>query len=578
MNGPYPAQIPDKVPEFTVTKTIAESTIHADGSMGKQGEHMNRLALQENVNTRVSIAAVEVMEGQKPPIPWYKKAQFVQYQLGDKTYLLNINSMRKRLHLSEKEIRAASEAGSLSSLMATRMEEITRLYEDYDKVLTQFTEGSDYLNTHEGKNKDFTHKTLLKVVLAAYQHTAPEGSAAVLLLNSHKFVVTKENSGTQLALVSKKLGEGTFGAAYEAVNVTTGEARVLKQALDRDNAKLDVQREFAMLKKINVDQDGNKAKIGGIQESGHSFIQVTRKISSSRNPFSRLFSSPRPIIGYLGPRYETHYRAKIVERGKIAVQNQNMKEFDTQCFEEGHGLLFGLKELVARKVGHGDIKTENVFWKTAPDGSPVADIADFGGATDLSATSITPNTTYTPRFVSKKDLDSMEQLEEEHQRSAGLVSYFEKQLEDANEQLRKAQTGGNQQRKQIKIRKIEGSIEKLKSQIAEEKKIRDAKREELIELYEKRDVFAMGCVLAMAYNYAAPFQKYGKDAPPNSRPYPDFTSGLNLRADIPEDLARLFTEMLHIDPEQRPTAQRAFERYDAFLAKQNPGLHQKLQA
>ncbi len=184
-----------------------------------------------------------------------------------------------------------------------------------------------------------------------------------------------------------------------------------------------------------------------------------------------------------------------------------------------HQLLSALAILEKRGVLHGDIKAENILVRTEKDGTRLICLADFGSA-----------------VISANNMDSPEALCIGHNRP------FTPQYSP-----------------------------RLDKKYAEEARDRKDSKS-LIEVEKKRDVFAMGITLQLILTNQFPF-------PLLSSKRPDLTQTPKEidKTDIPREVKDLIREMIYPDYKKRPTAQQAFQRYEAFLQTHHPKIHDQIQ-
>jgi hypothetical protein len=190
--------------------------------------------------------------------------------------------------------------------------------------------------------------------------------------------------------------------------------------------------------------------------------------------------------------------------------------FSEHLFEM-HQLLFGLKELANRNILHGDIKPANILIKQDFDGTNLAHIADLGGA--KVAKSSTP----------------ISELPGDCRTVTSTFSPFADLL--------------------------------LANHLADQGKFA-----ELVDVEKKRDVFSMGMTLYFALSQKYPY-------PINYQGFPIVNVGYTPIAgkNIPKEIQALIKSMLHPDYTKRPSAQEAFDRYDAFLKANYPELRERIQ-
>lgn len=178
--------------------------------------------------------------------------------------------------------------------------------------------------------------------------------------------------------------------------------------------------------------------------------------------------------------------------------------------KEFYQLLFGLSHLERIGILHGDIKPANIFVKVIQ-GKKSVYLADFGGSCD------------------SKKANSAKEVH-----PTAFTNYF----------LPKTECDLHLDNKKQKI-----------------------------ELLQKGDIFALGCVFYMALTGKRRPFKRRKDQHPDLTTYDAKTLK---ECGVPDKIQTLIQSMVHPDYKQRPSAQEAFQFLDTFIQEENPTLYQQI--
>ncbi len=101
---------------------------------------------------------------------------------------------------------------------------------------------------------------------------------------------------------------------------------------------------------------------------------------------------------------------------------------------------------------------------------------------------------------------------------------------------------------------------------------KQGKRQELIEIEKKRDVFAMGVILYERLQRHAPYALDQEGCPQVNDALKPIT-----RLPIPQELETLIQEMLHPHYKKRPSGSVAWERFNAIFLRELPFLYKHVQ-
>lgn len=194
------------------------------------------------------------------------------------------------------------------------------------------------------------------------------------------------------------------------------------------------------------------------------------------------------------------------------------KEKESERLMETYQMFGGVATLSRNNIVHGDIKPANFLMEKAPSGLSVTVLADFGGSRIFDGSKGSIPVSFTPQFVSLEDIQKQDQL-------SAKVPW----------------------------------------------KAADAQA--ALALAKKMDVFALGCTIFTAFNFTHPFKL--KTVMPWGQTN-DLTQ-LNPLGKIPKELKELVTSMLDPDPDKRPTAEEAFQKYDAFLKGKHQDIYNEMQ-
>jgi serine/threonine protein kinase len=236
--------------------------------------------------------------------------------------------------------------------------------------------------------------------------TATEIEEGTGFLDRTFIKIETERPGSPKFLVQgNHLGSGCFGDVYAVYDIATGESGVFKQARIQGYAKKaveDVQNEHEVLRALNP--EGREV---GLQLPSRHYVTFEKDGMS--------------VEGYIGEIYD----------GDIADVSFSNKEAMQACLSQ---ITKGLQTLHKKGYAHGDIKRENIFYRTK---GMRFDLADMGGVrplgffkeyfdgvsrvigevTDLDEKKelvglIIDNLTgvYTPGYLVLKDLEKMEEI------------------------------------------------------------------------------------------------------------------------------------------------------------------------
>jgi serine/threonine protein kinase len=504
-----------------------------------------------------------------------RKFNYVKISQDNKTYYLNVNSIAKRCHLTKSEIRNSAEKGNLIPLMQTKAKELLVILDQYEKLTTKYElkrklftkEFSVKENGDERRYTGLTSKTLMNVIKVACKKNDIEQNKDIELSDNkskRKFLLRLNKDNLDLTFIRAQIGAGGFGDVHQVESLSAGQELALKYAktdisdekiIDKiknervaiiinDNKKKGIiieekdvtasqigeitdtniknrKKQFREKAATDVQNEynilteihnGNIGSIPGIQDKPTRWVVISGKTSDENK------------VGYFGTKYKEDYQATCQGRiqpdsltiGQTLVTKEHLLEF--------YQLLSGLNYLEKKKILHGDIKPENILVK----GDGIVHISDFGGAC----------------FTKSR----------EHNTESENNQFIMYKI------IRRA---GTRKYTPAKDRKL-----------ANKAAYTDKNLDRLIEIEQKRDVFAMGCVLFEAITGDAPYTFDKKKGHPII--FDKKGSPITPHLDAPSGIQELILSMIQGDLDQRPKASEAFAMLDRYI-KSNPKLAEEVQ-
>ena len=316
------------------------------------------------------------------------------------------------------------------------------------------------------------------------------------------------------AIESKALGEGAYGKVFSALDFETVEFEALKiqKKLNGVVPAFD-DHEFKIVRKLQPDQ-----KIPGIQSKPRKITQIKKIKVADGNIFERSTK-----FGIYAQKADYDYFTRIEgSKERIPLKTLLMEQVQ---------MLQGAAYMHSQNVVHIDIKPENMLvterevikvanGKKVRTTENMVDLADFGGAVDLSEPSEDAglnenswrniNFSYTPQFVLRKDIGRLQSLQKSRRPNA---------------------------------------------------------KEEFKKLGKACDAFALGVTLYTTFSSVYPFQQIDDmfyDVKPNSKP-PE----LNVvpeNQEINKAINKVLQGLLNPNPTERWDVQKALRAYKKIIA------------
>lgn len=348
----------------------------------------------------------------------------LQYN-NDKTVLLSVHSLSKRLKLDQKVIwEAAKKERGIYNLIINRTTDLLA-EEDWKAAHKQDVpkqKKSMSPPTEVIKKKIIDKATEIKLVTILVFNE-------ILKKNKVETEEDKnEKTGIQLSNVSvedrtysvqmdptdntitsiyrqKFVIDGGQGKIYRVKDLLNPkqEEQILKVSKDsrslwqRNANQESIKKEYEILKEINPNGD-----LEGIQEPPHKFMYLKDDKTA-----------------YITKKYDMDYFDDInfYTKGSKRFKREKSKE---QRYNELHQLLQGLKHLKAKKIVNTDIKTKNIFIK-----GNKAVLADFGGCVKTENLSKTHVLSHTFSYVHSQDRKYLMKPNESDLEKYNAISVFQ---------------------------------------------------------------------------------------------------------------------------------------------------------
>lgn len=237
-----------------------------------------------------------------------------------------------------------------------------------------------------------------------------------------------------------------------------------------------------------------------------------------RKPVKWISIPQKGISGFLAEKYDDDYFNYLVRT--YDKEKAGQSDYLKTRWIEIHQMLSALKWMDERNVAHCDIKMENMLIKRMPDGFLLVHLADLGSATQLGEKEAADEevSPYTPYFTPENEINS----------TLGLRTVNPK---------------------------LYNTIKKA------------------------IDVFAMGCVLFSTLKGFPPYLQKKLEFPEKSE-FPEMTVypwRTFSKEEAPEEVSSLVLSMIDADSQKRPSAAKAFERFDQFLKNKCPDIYHIIQ-
>lgn len=418
---------------------------------------------------------------------------------GQQPLLVKVNEVASRLYIKKEKVLEAAQQGTLAQLITTNALKMQQVFAKYDEIVKQH---KDRYATDLANNKE--------VILKTIEQSIKTNKPLVRLAGKNHF---------EMGVLGKFIGKGSFGRVSKVTTYTYNKGKFSKREealkcarqkfknLGRRQTQREQMRKHATndIKNEKKQLDKLPNRVWGLQIGPREVGEVTIETPTET----------KQKFGYIDFEYDHNY-ANYIDSNQDPALKFNLFP---NCLQEFHQILHGLCYLNQHELLHGDVKTENVLRNET-----LVHIADMGGVCDA------------------KETWNIEKLSGVT-RSASPVYSVKEDLLKACEIVEKAK--------------------KLDLTKEENRRVYQQLRREIIELEQKRAIFAGACVLYKRLTGHLPFEKFDPYGFPILSTYQELT-----RADIPLEFSTLLKEMLSTDYKKRPA--HVFRIYEEMLSQRFP--------
>lgn len=271
----------------------------------------------------------------------------VQLKFGDQIYNVNINSIARRLHLSQGKVRSAIRKG--------KMEKIIK---NYAKILKE-AEFAPIPKETAIKALGVAMSTKQTIRIKDIQYKTPEA----YLSKKITLLIGKEGSEYKISRLDKTLGGGAYGTINETVGICD---KLGTQIIKTSTYEMEPTSSSHMHSIKSIVNEVEKLRLLNF-EGAHRGVQGKAHLVADLN------SAKPSRVGMMTAKLSGDYREVCTAPPK---GSNYLDEFDQ--------LLDGLAYIHSKEIVHGDIKPANFLYSENEKGKVNVVIADFGGARNAS--------------------------------------------------------------------------------------------------------------------------------------------------------------------------------------------------
>lgn len=283
---------------------------------------------------------------------------------------LKVKNIEKLLPQNEKIIQPLARQDFLIDKLDEKVKTVPQTIPSSQKIVR-------YQPTHKPENNQLLNKANLEKIIRVGGILTREKPNILICKDKAYLARLNKHGNIKVYEFGRKLGSGTYGKVFAAVDLHKKRERALKIAQGNSDAWKDLKNEHDMLCRIHAN-----GKVLGIQKKPKTLFDISLRGTK--------------IMGYLGAKYDHDYLIDI---------NQKFMSIDHRL-REFYQLAFGLSHLEGQGIIHGDIKPQNILVKQGPRMNLV-DLADFGTALDANRASVEEMATnpYSSNYIAQEDLD-----------------------------------------------------------------------------------------------------------------------------------------------------------------------------